>query len=131
MKVLSLDLPSMYGDHHVVEVRRLLMELDGVEDVYASSAFHVAEVSYDPENISAEAISAKLEKAGYLGNLFISEETGIAVNVGDSSAGTFYRHTEAYAQTGKVVSFGQDVGQGVGGLWPCPGMSPVTSMDEE
>jgi len=30
MEVLSLELPAMYGDHHVVEVRRLLFELPGV-----------------------------------------------------------------------------------------------------
>ncbi|MCP4142685.1 MAG: heavy-metal-associated domain-containing protein [Chloroflexi bacterium] len=130
MKVLTLELPAMYGDHHVVEVKRLLMALDGVADVYASSAFQAAEVSYDPKKVSEEDIETELEKNGYLGSLFISEETGIAVNVGESKADTFYRHTEAYAQTGKVVSFGQDIAQSSRGLWPCPGMSPA-KMDEE
>ena len=31
MNTLSLDLPSMYGDHHVTEVRHLLLELPGVD----------------------------------------------------------------------------------------------------
>jgi copper chaperone CopZ len=131
MKVLSLDLPAMYGDHHVVEVKRLLMELHGVEEVYASSGFQAAEVSYDPKTIAEEDIVSKLDDAGYIGGLLISEESGIAVNVGTSGADSYYRHTEAYAQTGKVVSFGQDVVREGRGLWPCPGMSPMTSMDEE
>ena len=74
---------------------------------------------------------SRLEAAGYMGDLFISEETGIAVNMADGGADTFYRHTEAYAQTGKVVSFGQEVVNQGRGLWPCPGMSQVTTMDEE
>ena len=37
----------MYGDHHVVEVRRLLLEMPGVTDVYASSSFQVVEVAFD------------------------------------------------------------------------------------
>ena len=41
MKTLSLELPAMYGDHHVIEVRRILLEIDGVKDVYASSSFQV------------------------------------------------------------------------------------------
>ncbi len=45
MKTISFDLPSLFGDHHVVEVRRLLLEIAGVEDVYASSAFQVVEIS--------------------------------------------------------------------------------------
>ena len=42
MNKVTIDLPSMYGDHHVQEVRRLLFDLDGVEEVYASSAFQLA-----------------------------------------------------------------------------------------
>ena len=42
MEVFNIDLPAMYGDHHVVEVRRILMDIPGVEDVYASSGFRAA-----------------------------------------------------------------------------------------
>ena len=35
MEVLTLELPAMYGDHHVVEVRRILLEIPGVDNVYA------------------------------------------------------------------------------------------------
>ena len=61
----------MYGDHHVIEVRRLLLELPGVQDVYASSAFQVVEVTYDPAQLDAGAITARLDEAGYLGDLLV------------------------------------------------------------
>ena len=61
--------------------------------------------------------------AGYVLNQYITadfSETEIATTI-----------NSAYAQTGKVVSFGQDLVREGRGLWPCPGMSPMTSMDEE
>jgi copper chaperone CopZ len=131
MEVLTLELPAMYGDHHVVEVRRILLDMPGVEDVYASSGFRVAEITYDPDKVDEEKIKAKLDEAGYIGELPIPEETGIAVGEGDGSQGTFYRHTEAYAQTSRVVSFGQIVAYEGRPLWPCPGMEPIRSMEDE
>jgi len=130
MEVLSLELPAMYGDHHVIEVRRLLFEMSGVEDVYASSGFRAAEITYDPGKVDEEAIKAKLDEAGYIGELLIPEETGIAVSDGNEQD-TFYRHTEAYEQTGRVVSFAQNIGYEGRPLWPCPDMSPFISIDEE
>ena len=47
MASFSLELPSMYGDHHVSEVRRILLEMEGVSEVYASSAFRAVEVEYN------------------------------------------------------------------------------------
>ena len=131
MTVLTLELPAMYGDHHVVEVKRLLMDLDGVEEVYASSGFHAAEITYNSKKVTKKDIVAKLDEAGYIGELLIPKETGVPVNEGNGAQDTFYRHTEAYAQTGNVVSFGQEVGREGRALWPCPGMTPITSMDEE
>ena len=130
MEVLSLELPAMYGDHHVVEVRRILLGMSGVEDVYASSGFRAAEITYDSKKVAAEAIEAELAKAGYIGELLLPEETGIAVNEGNGQD-TFYRHTEAYEQTGRVVSFAQQVSHEGRGLWPCPGMEPFIGMDED
>jgi len=130
MEVLSLELPAMYGDHHVIEVRRLLLETPGIEDVYASSGFHIAEITYDPDKVSVEDIKTKLGEAGYIGELPIPKETGIAVNQGNGQ-GTFYRHTEAYEKTGNVVSFAQQVESERRALWPCPGMNPIISIDDE
>jgi copper chaperone CopZ len=131
MEVFTIELPIMYGDHHVVEVRRILLEMPGVEDVYASSGFRAAEVTFDPDRISTEAIEAKLDEAGYLGELIVPKETGIAVNQGNGREGTFFRHTEAHAQTNRVVSFAQQVSNEGRGLWPCPGMEPLIGMDED
>jgi|SaaInl7_200m_RNA_FD_contig_31_1909202_length_1592_multi_4_in_0_out_0_2 copper chaperone CopZ len=131
MEVLSLELPAMYGDHHVVEVRRLLFELDGVDDVYASSGFRAAEVTFDPGKVDAEAIKAKLDQSGYLGELPIPTEVPAqSASTGNGKKG-FFRHTAAFETTKNVVSFGQTVNYEGRALWPCPGMSPLTGIDEE
>ena len=121
MEKITFDLPGMYGDHHVTEVRRILLETPGVEDVYASSCFHVADVTYDPARTSREAISACLEEAGYLGDMPIPTESGVAIVSSDVSP-AFLRHTAAYQQTGRVIGFAQNVGHTGRALWPCPGM---------
>ena len=130
MTVLTLELPAMYGDHHVVEVRRILLSLDGVEDVYASSGFRAVEISYNNKKVTKAQLTDALEGAGYLGELPIPKESELPANESNGQ-GTFFRHTEAYAQTSRVVSFGQNIGFEGRALWPCPGMTPITSMDEE
>lgn len=131
MEVLSLELPAMYGDHHVVEVRRLLFEMPGVEDVYASSGFRAAEITFDPEKVNAEDIKEKLGESGYIGELPIPTEVPAqSASTGDGSKG-FFRHTAAFETTNNVVSFGQTVNYESRALWPCPGMAPLTGMDEE
>lgn len=131
MEVLNLELPAMYGDHHVVEVRRLLLEMPGVEDVYASSGFRAAEITFDPGKVSAEDIKDKLDKAGYIGELPIPVEIPAeSASTGNGRKG-FFRHTAAFETTNKVVSFGQTVNYEGRALWPCPGMTPLTGMDEE
>ena len=67
MTVTTIDLPAMYGDHHVSEVRRILLDLEGVEEVYASSGFRAAEVTYNSKKLKKAEIVAKLEEAGYIG----------------------------------------------------------------
>jgi len=65
MEALTLDLPSMYADHHVVAVREALATVSGVEDVVASSAQKRVSLSYDPDKVKPDAIAAKLKEAGY------------------------------------------------------------------
>ena len=131
MEVLTIELPAMYGDHHVVEVRRLLFEIEGVDDVYASSGFRAVEISFDPEKANAEDLKAKLDKAGYIGELPIPVEIPAeSASTGEEKKG-FFRHTAAYETTNQVVSFGQTVNYEGRALWPCPGMAPLTGMDEE
>ncbi len=128
METLTLDLPALYGDHHVIEVRRILLALPGVKDVYASSCFHVVEVSFDPAQIDQATITATLEEAGYLQELPIPVETGALFGQGNDR---FFRHTTAYKQTRQTVSFGQVVPNEGRPLWPCPGMRPIKPMDEQ
>jgi len=131
MDKFAIDVPAMYGDHHVVEVRKILLRLPGVDDVYASSAFHVVEVSYDPTSISPEAIKAKLAEAGYLGELPLPVETGQPVSQdSERDKDIFFRHTAAFEQT-KEVSFGQNVSNTSRALWPCPGIGPVPTPEAE
>jgi copper chaperone CopZ len=67
MRTKRFEVPALFGDHHVVEVRRMLLEMPGVTDVYASSAFHVVDVTYDEEKTGEPGLTSKLEEAGYLG----------------------------------------------------------------
>ena len=123
MEIKTFETPALYGDHHVSEVRRILLELTGVSEVYASSAFQVIEVKYDPAKINAEQITACLEEAGYLGEVPMLIETGIAVEkIGGDH---FFRHTVVYETIKGTVSFAQRVDYNGRPLWPCPGMGPV------
>jgi copper chaperone CopZ len=121
---LSLELPAMYADHHVTEVRSLLLEIPGVTEVYASSAFQLVEVRYDDTVVEPGDISNKLEEAGYLGQLPLPAETGKAV---DQSNGDrpFFRRTVTYQQTGQTLGFAQNIPFSGRPLWPCPGMGPL------
>ena len=128
METITIDLPKMYGDHHVTDVRRILLAMSGVEDVYASSAFRVARVRIDPAKVSEADLRAKLETAGYLGDEMIEIEawkTGTPADVVDNP----FRHTAALENI-KGVAFGQRVEEANRALWPCPGMGPVQKMDE-
>lgn len=129
VKKCTLNIPAMYGDHHVVEVRRLLSALPGVQDVYASSAFRVVEVTYDSSVTNDLEVSIVLDQAGYLGEWSINSEPDAAAawQAGGRAA---FRHTAAYEQTHTTVSFGQNVGTAVRPLWPCPGMGAVKSMED-
>ena len=126
----TFQLPAMYGDHHVTEVRRILLDIPGVKEVYASSSFQVAEVNFDPEEVDEESIEAKLDEAGYLGEFTMPEEAELPAN---ESAGqeVFFRHTAAYRQTKRVVSFEQKTPYTGRPLWPCPGMKPIKRTMED
>lgn len=130
MKQLSFELPAMYGDHHVTEVRRLLLELPGVQDVYASSSFHVVEVQFDETQLEPQTIEQTLSDAGYLGELAMPVEMG-ALEGRENGKKPFFRHTAAFENTGQTVSFGQKVPYAGRPLWPCPGMGPlIQNLDE-
>ena len=129
MKTKSFEVPALYGDHHVTEVRRILLELEGVTDVYASSAFQVIEVTYDESKINDLEIAVKLDEAGYLGEWSVSIETGSAPEQSNAEK-PFFRHTTTYETVKQTVSFAQHVNYQARPLWHCPGIGAV-KMDEE
>src|SRR5512136_2836061 len=103
METITIDLPKMYGDHHVTEVRGILLALPGVADVYASSAFRVVRARVDLAKVSEADLRAKLEAAGYLGDQPIETEawkTGTPADVVDNP----FRHTAALENV-KGVAF--------------------------
>ena len=128
METISFEAPALYGDHHVSEVRRILLELPGVTDVYASSAFRIIEVEYNPEKIKVEKIEECLSNAGYLGEIPMLVETGIAVEKREGD--NMFRHTATYETIKNTVSFAQRVDNIGRPLWPCPGLGPVKMIDE-
>jgi len=65
MKSITLSIPSMYADHHVMGVRQALLGLDGVESVVASAARRAVVVQHDDAVVSADALSRVLAEAGY------------------------------------------------------------------
>jgi copper chaperone CopZ len=65
MEQLTLEVPGMYADHHVLKVRAALAPLDGIEEAYASSAWKQVMISYDPERTDPATIQGALAEAGY------------------------------------------------------------------
>jgi copper chaperone CopZ len=130
-KTITYNTPVLYGDHHVVEVRCLLKELPGIDEIYASSAFRIVEVAFDTELISETQISQVLDEAGYLGDWSMPSETGRAVTEENDRALTFFRHTEVYETSREVISFAQRVNYSGKPLWNCPGFGVIKQTMEE
>jgi len=125
MQKSTFDTPALYGDHHVTEVRRILFELPGVKDVYASSGFHVVQVEFDENQITNNDLRNILDESGYLGEVPSMKEASVAME-GES----VFRQTATYATVKKTVSFAQKVPYSGRPLWNCPGMGVIRSMDE-
>jgi len=62
---VTLDVPALWADHHVLKVRAALTSLQGVEDVFASSAWKQILVRYDETKTNRTAIEQTLAQAGY------------------------------------------------------------------
>lgn len=130
MKTKTFETPALYADHHVTEVRRILMEIPGVAEVYASSAFQVVEVTYDENRINDLELAIKLDEAGYLGEWTVPVETGATVSHLVEEQKPYFRHTTTYETTKQTVSFAQKVNYRGRPLWYCPGMGPVRLEEE-
>ena len=122
MQSLQIELPAMYGDHHVLAVRQVLLGMTGVESVQTSAAWRAAKIEYDPDKISPEQIETRLAEEGY------TEPAGAPVlEPGEQHT---QRFTAAFVEAGKQVSFAPVFRAGEARpLFPCPGMSPVRETD--
>ena len=109
MTSVMIDVPAMYADHHVVEVRRILHEVPGVRAVYASSAFGVVEIDFDAEHTSAEVLERRLDEAGYLSELPVPMESGDPSTDRTAADGRYRRHTTSNAPSGSAVAFRQEL----------------------
>jgi copper chaperone CopZ len=123
MAKLVLAIPTLYGDHHTTAVKELLEGLEGVKDVYVSSAFNQVQMSFDKKKLSPEEIETFLAKEGYTTD---EPETAYAVSAGER----IDRHTAAITGVGDSLSFVQNVSYEGRPLWPCPGFSAQTASDE-
>jgi len=65
MERATFSTPSLYADHHVLNVRKALLAIPGVESVIASSMYRDITVDYDPATTSADAVKKAIEDAGY------------------------------------------------------------------
>jgi len=65
MEKVVLDVPTLWADHHVLKVREALVNLEGVEEVYASSAWKQVLVTYDKAKTDRAIIEKVLAEAGY------------------------------------------------------------------
>ena len=123
METNTFELPMMFGDHHVLEVRRILLEMPGMIEVYASSAFQVVEVSFDESKLDPDKILSALTAVGYTGEL-----PGL---IGNGSAGYDRRSVErrrtGLAAGEQEISFLQDVPSTGNKIWPCPGLGTLNS----
>jgi len=66
MERLTLTLPAMWADHHVLAVRAALADLPGVAEAQASARDFRLQVAFDPATTTSEAVVARLAAAGYV-----------------------------------------------------------------
>jgi copper chaperone CopZ len=64
MAKATFDVPTLWADHHVLKVREALLNLEGIDDVYASSAWKQVLVTYNKKTKKAN-IEKALADAGY------------------------------------------------------------------
>jgi len=64
MSKVVLEVPTLWADHHVLKVRDALVNLEGVNDVYVSSAWKQVLVAYDDSKTDQSAVEKALADAG-------------------------------------------------------------------
>ncbi|MCZ7543864.1 MAG: heavy-metal-associated domain-containing protein [Anaerolineae bacterium] len=118
MEKLQITVPAMFGDHHVLAVRNILLAIDGVADVVASAAWRTVEVTYDPAKLSPEQIERRLDEEGYT--------HPAEAPVLDPNAERTRRYSSTLIAAVKTIGFAQKIAPvaDTRPLYPCPGMMP-------
>ena len=65
MEKVTFKIPAMWADHHTLAVRQALYQVDGVEEVIASSLYKDVLIKYDPARVDVGSLSNTLDGAGY------------------------------------------------------------------
>ena len=65
MEEVTIAVPGLWADHHVVTVLGLLRNEPGVASVTASALEKNVRLSYDPDATSPEQVAARLNAGGY------------------------------------------------------------------
>lgn len=65
MTKVTIDVPALWADHHVLKAREALIDLEGVREVYASSAWKQILVDYNSRTIQRADLEQALADAGY------------------------------------------------------------------
>jgi hypothetical protein len=66
MEKLTLAVPGMWADHHVLTVRDLLREDDAVTFTAASALERAVRIEYDASRTDPQRITALLAEGGYV-----------------------------------------------------------------
>jgi len=130
-KTVSYNAPAMYGDHHVQAVREMLLQLKGVEDVYASSSFNLVDVIYNPDVVEEGEFKKLLLENGYLDDLLTPIEADKATYLEIDRSSSFFRHTEVFEKQRNIVGFSQEVKFNGRPLWYCPGFGAIKNKMED
>ena len=117
MDKVTLSVPGMYGDHHVLAVRDLLGKLPGVENIYATSAFKQVVVTFDPAKSKPADFENMLKAEGYM-------ESEARPDITDAIKAQRHGGSQFVVASGMAESVrfeAPPVNWGAGGPRPCPG----------
>lgn len=62
---IILDIPKLYGDHHVAPIQRLLANRQGIQNVWITPANRQVHVDFTPDRVDEAQIRAWLVDGGY------------------------------------------------------------------
>ncbi len=125
MQKFQIEVPAMFGDHHVLAVRNILLAINGVDDVFASAAWRTIEVTYDPNKVSPEQLERRLAEEGYT--------QPAQVPALDPESVRSRRYSSSLVEATRTFSFLESLPPITDHrpLWPCPGMAPWRAETEE